>query len=141
MWSEREGRFAGQVTLRRNSRRQTEAWQKCSGRLEQLCFCRQISGSTFRPEEYLLRHTFNMHDKTLINQHSTHFLHSGFPVDLSRLYKCLQASDGPSQYQSMNVTLAFICLSHEQIRNMSPNMVLVTNGIPSEDLLQVSCID
>ena len=37
---------------------------------------------------------------------------------------------------TMDITLSFICLRHEQIRNMSANVILITRGIASKDFLQ-----
>ena len=37
---------------------------------------------------------------------------------------------------TMYVTLTFICLGHEEIGNMSANMILVADGVTAEYLLQ-----
>lgn len=37
---------------------------------------------------------------------------------------------------TVDIALAFICLSNEQIRNMSTNMILVARSVTAEDLLQ-----
>jgi len=57
-------------------------------------------------------------------------------TNLQSLYKRLDACDGPSEYQTVDITLTFICLGYEQVRNMSSNPVLVADSIAAEDLLK-----
>lgn len=51
------------------------------------------------------------------------------------LHKRLDASDSPSKDQTMNVTLSLVRLSHEQIRHMSANTILITNCVPTKNFL------
>lgn len=60
-----------------------------------------------------------------------HMLHGQGPLD-----KCLNARDGPTKDQRVNITLSLICLGYEQIGDVSSNMVLVTCGVTAKDLLE-----
>lgn len=38
----------------------------------------------------------------------------------------------------MDITLALVCLHHEQIGHMATNMILVAGSVAAEDLLETS---
>ena len=54
----------------------------------------------------------------------------------SFLYKSLNASNGTSLDKSMDVTLSLICLCHEKIGDVTTNVILITDGISTKDLLK-----
>lgn len=42
---------------------------------------------------------------------------------------------------TMNVTLAFVCLCHEEVGDVATDVVFVTDGVTTENLLQSTCSD
>lgn len=52
------------------------------------------------------------------------------------LYKSLNASNGTSLDKSMDVTLSLICLCHEKVGDVTTNVILITNGVSTKDLLK-----
>jgi len=52
-----------------------------------------------------------------------------------RLYKRLQTRDSSSEYETVDITLPLVSLSHEQICHMSADAVLITHCISTKDFV------
>lgn len=58
----------------------------------------------------------------------------GYSVKM-HLYKCLQAGDGATLDERVNITLSLVGLRNEKVGNVSTDVVFVTDGVSTKDFL------